>query len=74
MISALRDLGVRWLESAPKHLNDGPLADAVVVLTGTLTEITREQAGKYLRHAWRNCDEQRVEAHHYFNLWCKRWS
>ena len=45
VISRLRDAGVRWKESAPRVApQDGPLAGKTFVLTGTLSEMTRDEA------------------------------
>lgn len=43
-ISAMRDRGVRWAEGAPKAPQQGPLLGKSIVLTGTLTSMTRDQA------------------------------
>jgi DNA ligase (NAD+) len=47
-IDALRAAGVHWNESTPQHTSDGPLSGQTVVLTGTLSSLTREQAGEQL--------------------------
>lgn len=44
----LRARGVRWPESAPRQGRDGPLAGQTVVLTGTLSGMTREAAAARL--------------------------
>jgi DNA ligase (NAD+) len=43
-IAALRKAGVHWPESAPQHSVDGPLAGQTVVLTGSLSSLTRDEA------------------------------
>jgi DNA ligase (NAD+) len=48
VIDALRTAGVHWKESAPRRSVDGPLAGQVVVLTGTLASMSREEAGTQL--------------------------
>ena len=47
-IDALRAAGVHWSESASQRAGDGPLSGHMVVLTGTLGSLTREQAGEKL--------------------------
>jgi len=47
-IDALRAAGVNWSESATQHADDGPLSGQTVVLTGTLSSFSREQAGEKL--------------------------
>lgn len=42
-ITALRDTGVHWTESAPQRNAEGPLAGQTVVLTGTLSSLTRDE-------------------------------
>ena len=44
VIDALRAAGVRWPESAPERAVAGPLAGLMVVLTGTLPTLSREEA------------------------------
>jgi DNA ligase (NAD+) len=45
VIARLRDAGVHWEESAPRAApQDGPLAGKNFVLTGTLSEMTRDEA------------------------------
>ncbi|MBN8736049.1 MAG: NAD-dependent DNA ligase LigA [Xanthomonadales bacterium] len=44
VIAALRKAGVHWKESAPQRKADGPLADKTVVLTGSLSSLTRDEA------------------------------
>ncbi|MDE2270970.1 MAG: NAD-dependent DNA ligase LigA [Xanthomonadaceae bacterium] len=43
-IAALRQAGVHWRESAPQRRTDGPLAGRTVVLTGSLSTLTRDNA------------------------------
>jgi DNA ligase (NAD+) len=43
LIAALRERGLRFEEAGPAP-GEGPLADRTLVLTGTLPELTREQA------------------------------
>jgi DNA ligase (NAD+) len=43
-IAALREAGVHWQESAPQRKAEGPLAGKVVVLTGSLSSLTRDEA------------------------------
>jgi DNA ligase (NAD+) len=43
-IAALREAGVHWKEAAPRHNADGPLAGQTVVLTGSLSSLTRDEA------------------------------
>jgi DNA ligase (NAD+) len=44
VIAALRKAGVHWPETAPQRASAGPLAGLTFVLTGTLPELTREDA------------------------------
>ncbi|HEX9140238.1 MAG TPA: NAD-dependent DNA ligase LigA, partial [Steroidobacteraceae bacterium] len=49
-IKRLQDAGLKWTEHAPAaRPSEGPLTGLTVVLTGTLTRHTREQAGEQLR-------------------------
>src|SRR6185312_8066954 len=41
-IAALRKAGLHWKESAPQRKAEGPLAGQVVVLTGSLSSLTRD--------------------------------
>jgi DNA ligase (NAD+) len=43
-IAALRAAGVSWTEAAPQRRGEGPLNGKTVVLTGTLTKLTRDEA------------------------------
>ena len=43
-ITALRKAGVHWPESAPQRSAKGPLAGQTVVLTGSLSTLTRDEA------------------------------
>lgn len=43
-IAALREAGVTWPESAPQREMLGPLAGQTVVLTGSLSSLTRDEA------------------------------
>ena len=47
-IAALRKAGVHWKESAPQRRAEGPLAGQTVVLTGSLTSLTRDEAKEKL--------------------------
>jgi DNA ligase (NAD+) len=49
VIEALRKLGVHWAECEPVAAGAGPLEGQIFVLTGTLTTMTRDQAGERLR-------------------------
>jgi DNA ligase (NAD+) len=42
-IAELRAAGVTWKESEPQRRSDGPLAGQTVVLTGTLSSLTRDE-------------------------------
>lgn len=44
VIAKLRAAGVAWKEGAPQRNADGPLAGQTVVLTGTLSALTRDEA------------------------------
>jgi len=44
VITALRKAGVRWKESAPQRGAEGPLSGQTVVLTGSLSSLTRDEA------------------------------
>lgn len=48
IIDALRAAGVHWPERDPAQRADGPLAGQTVVLTGTLANLTRDEAGARL--------------------------
>ena len=48
VIDDLRAQGVHWPEGAPRRSADGPLAGKTVVLTGSLTAMTRDAAGDAL--------------------------
>jgi DNA ligase (NAD+) len=43
-IASLRKAGVHWKESAPRRTAEGPLAGKIVVLTGGLSSLTRDEA------------------------------
>jgi len=43
-IAELRAAGVTWKESEPQRRSEGPLAGKTVVLTGTLSSLTRDEA------------------------------
>jgi len=43
-IAQLRAAGVTWKDSAPQRKAEGPLSGKTVVLTGTLTALTRDEA------------------------------
>ena len=45
VIADLRLAGVDWPEGAPQRAQDGPLAGKTVVLTGSLSAMSREEAG-----------------------------
>ena len=47
-ITALRAAGVHWKEGAPQRSAEGPLAGKIMVLTGSLTSLTREEAKEKL--------------------------
>jgi len=44
VIAALQKAGVHWKESAPQRKAEGPLAGQIVVLTGGLSSLTRDEA------------------------------
>ncbi|MES2405487.1 MAG: NAD-dependent DNA ligase LigA, partial [Pseudomonadota bacterium] len=44
VIAALQKAGVHWKESAPQRKAEGPLAGKIVVLTGGLSSLTRDEA------------------------------
>ena len=45
VISRLQESGVRWVESEPRKVaTDGPLTGKTFVLTGTLSDMTRDEA------------------------------
>lgn len=51
-IEVVEDLiaqGVKWQEVVPQEIADNPLKDKTVVLTGTLTQLTRDQAKALLQ-------------------------
>ncbi|PJK11014.1 DNA ligase (NAD(+)) LigA [Lysobacteraceae bacterium NML08-0793] len=48
VIAHLRERGVHWPEGVPQHASDGPLSGKIVVLTGTLSSMSRDQAGARL--------------------------
>ncbi|MEO6065975.1 MAG: NAD-dependent DNA ligase LigA [Lysobacterales bacterium] len=48
VIAALRAAGVTWRETAPQRATEGPLTGQIVVLTGALTAMSREEAGARL--------------------------
>ncbi len=43
-VAALRKAGVHWKEGVPRRSADGPLAGQTVVLTGSLSSLTRDEA------------------------------
>jgi DNA ligase (NAD+) len=43
-IASLRKAGLHWKESTPRRTADGPLAGKIVVLTGGLSSLTRDEA------------------------------
>jgi len=49
VVQALRDAGVTWPEGAPQRSEEGPLAGQTVVLTGSLSAMTRDEAGDRLQ-------------------------
>lgn len=52
VVTRLQDSGVYWPESAPVVLSeDGPLAGKTFVITGTLVDMTRDQAKKFIQSA-----------------------
>ncbi|GMU44258.1 MAG: NAD-dependent DNA ligase LigA [Xanthomonadales bacterium] len=48
IIAAMRAAGVHWPEQDPAQRAAGPLAGQIVVLTGTLASLTRDEAGARL--------------------------
>lgn len=48
VIESLRAAGVRWSEGAPQRSADGPLVGKIVVLTGGLSSMSRDEAGDKL--------------------------
>lgn len=48
VIAALRAAGVQWPEGMPQRSSEGPLAGKTVVLTGSLTAFSRDEAGARL--------------------------
>lgn len=51
-IEVVEDLiaqGVKWQDVVPQEIADNPLKDKTVVLTGTLTQLTRDQAKSLLQ-------------------------
>lgn len=51
-IEVVEDLiaqGVKWQDAVPQEIADNPLKDKTVVLTGTLTQLTRDQAKALLQ-------------------------
>ena len=52
VVTRLQDSGVQWPESDPViSLDDGPLAGKTFVITGTLVDMTREQAKEFVQSA-----------------------
>lgn len=52
VVTRLQDSGVYWPESDPVVLSeDGPLAGKTFVITGTLVDMTRDQAKKFIQSA-----------------------
>jgi DNA ligase (NAD+) len=52
VVQQLRAAGVRWTEGAPaKKAADGPFAGKIVVLTGTLAEMSRDEAKERIEEA-----------------------
>jgi len=50
VIADLRELGVHWQESEPRqNPADGPLTGKVFVITGTLSEMTRDEAKRKIQ-------------------------
>lgn len=47
-IAALQAAGVHWPEGTPQRSSDGPLAGKIVVLTGGLSAMSRDEAGAKL--------------------------
>ncbi len=48
VIQALQDAGVTWPEGQPQRSSEGPLTGKTVVLTGSLSALTRDEAGARL--------------------------
>jgi DNA ligase (NAD+) len=48
VIVQLRERGVRWADTEPQRIVEGPLAGKTVVLTGTLTSMGRDEAKEKL--------------------------
>ena len=48
VVAELRAAGLRWPEAPPQRTVVGPLAGRTVVLTGSLSALTREEAGERL--------------------------
>jgi DNA ligase (NAD+) len=48
VISGLREAGVHWSEGPPQRSAEGPLAGQTVVLTGSLSALGRDEAGRRL--------------------------
>lgn len=48
VIAALREAGVQWAEGPPQRSAEGPLAGKTVALTGSLSALTRDEAGARL--------------------------
>ena len=52
VVTRLQDSGVQWPESDPViSLDEGPLAGKTFVITGTLVDMTREQAKEFVQSA-----------------------
>ncbi|KFL38117.1 NAD-dependent DNA ligase LigA [Arenimonas donghaensis] len=49
VIAALRAAGVQWPEAGPQRAAEGPLAGKTVVLTGSLSAMSRDEAGNQLQ-------------------------
>ena len=49
VIAALRAAGVHWPETGPQRAAEGPLAGKTVVLTGSLSAMSRDEAGNRLQ-------------------------
>ncbi|HEX5694314.1 MAG TPA: NAD-dependent DNA ligase LigA [Arenimonas sp.] len=49
VIAALRAAGVTWPETGPQRAAEGPLAGKTVVLTGSLSAMSRDEAGNRLQ-------------------------
>jgi DNA ligase (NAD+) len=48
VVMALQEAGVQWPEGVPQRASEGPLLGKTVVLTGSLTTLTRDEAGARL--------------------------